>query len=165
MPCRVQSSVVLHVLSVLWLVAGIVGRDLSWRHAGQAADLSQLKAIASLASAFELRAVRPPTFIVLVTGLLAVQLRGYGLFAFARGAGPAWPFTALLIYLSIIPVIVFVFLPKGRAYHAALAEAESRNEITARLRAAIADPAVRAGRAYEMLMIAVLVFLMVVKPF
>jgi p-aminobenzoyl-glutamate transporter AbgT len=159
------AAVVLHVLSVLWLVSGIAGRDLCWRQASAATDLAQLKAIAAVASLFEMRAVRPPTFIVLVTGLLAVQLRGYGLFACFRGEGPAWPLTALLVYLSIIPVIVFVFLPKGRAYHAALAEAESKNEVTARLRAALADPAVRAARGYEMLMIVVLVFLMVAKPF
>jgi hypothetical protein len=158
-------AVVLHVFSVFWLVTGIVGRDMCWAHAAKAVDLAALRQIASLASVFEMRAVRPSTFVVLVTGLVAVQLRGHSLFAFFRGEGPAWPFTALLIYLSIIPVIVLVFLPKGRVYQAALAEAESRGELTERLRRAIADPAVQAARGYEMLMIAVLVFLMVAKPF
>jgi p-aminobenzoyl-glutamate transporter AbgT len=157
--------VVVHVLSVLWLVSGVVGRDVCWWHAARATDLDALRHIAALAHVFDERAVRPSTFVVLVTGLLAVHMRGYPFLAFMRGEGPAWPFTALLIYLSIVPVIVFVFLPKGRAYREALTEAESRGELTARLRGAIEDPAVRAARGYEMLMIVVLVFLMVAKPF
>jgi hypothetical protein len=158
-------AVVLHVLSVFWLVAGIVGRDVCWAHAARAADLAALRPIIALAGTFEMGAVRVSTLVVLITGLAAAGMRGYPLFAFFRGEGPAWPFTALLIYLSIIPLIVFVFLPRGRVYHAALADAESRGEVTDRLRLAIADPAVRAGRVYEFLMIVVLVFLLVAKPF
>jgi len=159
------AAVVLHVLSVLWLVSGIAGRDLCWRQASAATDLAQLKAIAAVASLFEMRAVRPPTFIVLVTGLLAVQLRGYGLFACFRGEGPAWPLTALLVYLSIIPVIVFVFVPRGRVFRAALDDAIAAGRVTPALTAALRDPAVRAARAYELLMIATLVVLMVMRPF
>ena len=157
-------AVVLHVLSVFWLVAGIVGRDACWWHAARAADLPALRTIAALARAFD-RTVRPATFVVLITGLTATGLRGHSLFGFLRGEGPVWPFAALLIYLSIIPVIVLVFLPKGRVYRVALVEAESRGEVTSALRAAIADPTVVAARGYEFAMIAVLAFLMIVKPF
>jgi len=158
-------AVVVHVLSVFWLVAGVVGRDVCWWHAARAQDLASLRQIAALASFFDRRAVQPATFLVLVTGLAAAGLRGHRIFAFFRGEGPVWPFAALLIYLSIIPVIAFVFLPKGRVYRAALAEAESRGEVTAGLRGAIADPVVVAARGYEFVMIAVLVFLMVAMPF
>jgi len=158
-------AVVVHVLSVFWLVAGIVGRDVCWRHAARAADFAALRQIALLASFFERRMVQPATLVVLLTGLTAAGLRGHRIFGFLRGEGPTWPFVALLIYLSIIPVIVFLFVPKGRAYRAALAEAEGSGEVTARLRAAIADPAVGAGRGYEFVMITVLVYLMVTKPF
>ena len=158
-------SVVVHVLSVFWLVAGIVGRDACWWHAARAADLAALRQIATLASFFDRRAVQPATLVVLLTGLAAAGMRGHSIFGFVRGEGPVWPFAALLIYLSIIPVIALVFLPKGRAYRAALAEAESLGEVTPRLRAAIADPAVMAARGYEFAMIAVLVFLMVAMPF
>ena len=158
-------AVVVHVLTVLWLVAGIVARDVCWWHAARAKDLATLRPIASIASFFDRRAVQPGSFVVLLTGLAAAGMRGYKIFAFARGEGPAWPITAVLIYLSIIPLIVFVFLPKGRFYRAALADAESRGELTARLRASIEDPAVVAARGYEFVMIVVLVYLMVAKPF
>jgi len=73
--------------------------------------------------------------------------------------------TSLLIYLSVIPIIVFVFVPKGRVYRKALAEASAQGVVTPELRAALDDPAVRAARAYEMFMIGSLVLLMVLKPF
>ena len=158
-------AVVLHVLTAFWLVAGIIARDVCWWHAARAADLATLRPIAAIASFFDRRAVQPGSFVVLVTGLAATGMRGYKMLAFVRGEGPAWPFAALLIYLSIIPVIVFVFLPKGRVYRVALAEAESLGQVTSALRAAIADPAVMAARGYEFAMIAVLAFLMIVKPF
>jgi hypothetical protein len=158
-------AVVVHVLTVFWLVVGIVARDVCWWHAARAADLPALRSIASIASFFDRRAVQPGSFVVLLTGLAAAGMRGHNIFAFVRGEGPAWPFTALLIYLSIIPLIAFVFLPRGRMYRAALADAESRGEVTPRLRASIEDPAVVAARGYEFVMIVVLVYLMVAKPF
>ena len=73
--------------------------------------------------------------------------------------------TALLIYLSVIPLIVFVFLPKGRVYRKALKEAVARDEVTPELRAAINDPLVGAARAYEIVMDGALVFLMLTRNF
>ena len=157
--------VVVHVLTAFWLVAGIVARDVCWWHAARAPDLSALRPIANIASFFDQRAVQPGSFVVLLTGLAAAGTRGHRIFGFVRGEGPVWPFAALLIYSSIIPLIAFVFLPKGRVYRAALADAESRGELTARLRASIEDPVVMAARGYEFVMIVVLVYLMVAKPF
>ena len=72
---------------------------------------------------------------------------------------------APLIYLTIVPVIVFVFLPRGRLYHAALEDAVTVGRITPRLRAALHDPLVRAARVYEIAMVVALAYLMIVKPF
>ena len=157
--------VVLHVLSVLWLVAGVVGRDACYWQAVRVADLPALKTLASLASVFEKASVRPATFVVLLTGLAAAAARGYPILGVLRGEGPYWVPAALLIYLSVIPVIAFVFLPRGRVYRAALGDAEARGEVTAALRRALADPVVGAGRAYELGMVGVLTYLMVAKPF
>jgi hypothetical protein len=72
---------------------------------------------------------------------------------------------ALVIYLSVIPLIVFVFVPRGRTYHKALEEAIAGGHVTPALKAALGDPVVGAARVYEMAMIAALVWLMVTKPF
>ena len=62
-------------------------------------------------------------------------------------------------------MIVFIFHPRGRIYHRALQEAAGRGVVTPELRAALHDPAVRFARTYEITMVLVITFLMVVKPF
>jgi hypothetical protein len=157
--------VTVHVWSVFWLVAGIFGRDVCHANARRAPSLDALRTVAGLGSVFELRFVRPATFVVLVTGLIAAWMRGWPFLGFVDGSGPWWLPLSILAYLSIIPVIVLVFIPRGRAYRVALAEADSRNEITPAVRAALHDRVVDAARAYELVMVGVLAWLMIAKPF
>jgi len=156
--------VVVHVWAVLWLVAGIVGRDVCYWQAGRANDLAALLTVAQLAGTFERAMVRPATFVVLITGLIRVG-PGLAILGFLQGGTANWVLTALLIYLSVIPLIVFVFLPKGRVYRKALKEAVARDEVTPELGAAINDPLVGAARAYEIVMDGALVFLMLTRNF
>jgi hypothetical protein len=67
--------------------------------------------------------------------------------------------------LTIIPVIRFVFLPRGRVFEAALKDAVARGQVTPELISAFRDPLVRAGHVYELAVIAVIYALMVLKPF
>jgi len=158
-------AVAIHVLLVFWLVAGILGRDRMYAEAARATDLPRLKFLIEMGSRFELSAVRPGTFAVLVAGLIAAWARGWPILGFLQGATVNWVLAALLIYLSIIPVIVFVFIPRGKVFRRALDAAEARGEITPELRAALRDPAVAAARGYELVMVAVLTFLMVTRSF
>lgn len=158
-------AVVVHVLPVFWLVGGIIGRDTCWAQAGRTDDLAGLRAMAKLAGIFDRAMVRPATYVVLVTGLVAAQLRGWPILGFLKGGPTNWVLTALLVYLSAIPLIFIVFLPKGRIYRKALEEANASGVVTPALRAAINDPLVGAARGYEIVMIGVLTWLMVAKPF
>ena len=158
-------AVVVHVLTVLWLVAGVVGRDFCWALAARVQDLGSVRTMAQTAGNFERAMVRPATLIVLLTGLFAAWQRGWPILGFLQGGAENWVLASILIYLSIVPVILFVFLPRGRIYHRALEAASARGTVTPELRAAINDPFVRAARGYEVLMVATLVLLMVAKPF
>lgn len=155
--------VVLHVLTVFLLVGGIVGRDITYRQAARATDLTRLRNYVELGSLFERRLVRPATGWVLLAGLGAAWARGWPILGLHHG--PHWVLAAILIYLTIIPWIVFVFVPRGKVFRAALDEAIPSGEVTPRLRAALRDPWVEIARAYELLMIAVLTWLMVARPF
>ena len=80
---------------------------------------------------------------VLVLGLLAmwagdVPLTGDGW----------WLLVALLLFLSMIPLVPLVFLPRGRVFEAALEDARERGEVTPELRTAFRDPAVAFARRY-----------------
>jgi uncharacterized membrane protein len=157
--------VVLHIFSVLWLVAGIVGRDTCWPQAARTEDLPGLRAIARVAHIFDVAMVRPGSFVVLFTGLLAAWQRGWPILGSLQGGHVNWVLTALLIYLTTIPLVIFIFLPKGAVYRKALAEAEGVGNVTPALRAAIEDPLVGAARTYEVVAIVVIVWLMIAKPF
>jgi uncharacterized membrane protein len=157
--------VVLHVFAVFGLVAGIVGRAICHTRAQRADDLPTLRVSAELGNFFERTLVRPVSLVVLVTGLGAAWARGWPILGFLQGHPVNWVLAALAIYLTIIPVIVFVFLPRARVYEHALVQASAQGTVTPALRAALDDPAVRAARIYEMAMIGALTWLMVAKPF
>jgi hypothetical protein len=63
------------------------------------------------------------------------------------------------------PLVPLVFLPRGKVFDAALADAEAAGEVTPALTAAFHDPAVAAARWYELGVVAAIIVLMVTKPF
>lgn len=158
-------AVAIHVLIVFWLVSGIVGRDRMWAEARRTEDLERLKWLVEMAGQFDARAVRPGTFAVLVAGLIAAWARGWPILGFLQGGPVNWVLASLLLYLGIIPVIAFVFIPRGNAFRRVWLDALAKGAVTPELRAALRDPVVSAARGYELLMIAVLTYLMVTRPF
>jgi len=154
-----------HILSVLCLVAGTAGRAACTGLAGRTDDFNTVRTLMQASSGFEMKMVRPSSLFILVTGLITAYLGGWPILGFLQGASVNWVLAALVIYLSIIPVIVFIFVPRGRNYHRALQEAGACGAVTPELRAALHDPAVRWARRYEILILLVVTFLMVVKPF
>jgi hypothetical protein len=64
--------------------------------------------------------------------------------------------------LTLVPLI---FLPRGKIFGAALAEARAQRRVTQALTEAFHDPVVAFARNYEAVAMAIIVALMVVKPF
>jgi hypothetical protein len=62
-------------------------------------------------------------------------------------------------------MISLVFLPRGKVFEAALQDAVAHGQVTSRLTAAFNDRVVAAGHIYELVGVAVIVYLMVAKPF
>lgn len=114
---------------------------------------------------FERTLVRPVSFVVLLTGLAAAWWRGWPILGVLQGARENWVLVSLLVYLTIVPLIVFVFLPRGRVFRAALNVAIDAGHVTAELRGALRDPVVHWARVYEGAMVLVLTALMVLQPF
>ena len=72
---------------------------------------------------------------------------------------------ALLLSFGIAALVPTVFVPRGRRFALVLDAARSAGTITPELRAAFADPTVRAAHIAELVALAVIVALMVPKPF
>jgi hypothetical protein len=72
---------------------------------------------------------------------------------------------SVVFFLSIIPLVPLVFLPRGRVFAAAMEDAARRNEITPEVLAAWRDPVTRAAHVYEVAAVTTIFVLMVAKPF
>ena len=153
--------VLLHVASAFWFISGLVGRDVTLARARRSDDIATIRELVAHAGTFERSAVIPGSLAVLVAGLLAMWAREAPL----TGEGNAWLLVSLILYVSIIPLVPLVFLPRGRIFEAALDAAEERGDVTDELTAAFHDRAVHAARIYEIPVVGAIVVLMVTKPF
>src|SRR6478672_7834725 len=151
--------VLLHVATAFWFVAGLAGRDVSITRAARATDIASVQALIGAADVFDRFFVIPGSIAVLVAGLIAMAA------THLRLADETWLLVALILLLSIIPLVPLVFLPRGKVFEAALGDAVTVGEVTPALRAAFADRAVAGARWYERIVIAVVIILMVTKPF
>jgi len=139
--------VLLHVAVAFWFVAGLLGRNVTMARARSANDLSTLAELIDLSGRFERLMVIPGSFGVVVLGLLAAWAEGQPL----AGTDDWWLLTSLILFVGLGVLVPTVFLP--------------RREVTPELRTALRDPAVRNSRAAEIVVVAVIVILMVTKPF
>ena len=157
--------VVLHVVSVFMLISGTTGRNLIWMHIRNSRDLDTVHKFLELAENFDTRLVRPGSGLILLTGLLAAWLRGWPILGFLQGAGSNWVLAALALYLTFIPLVTLLFIPKMKVRQRALEGALAKGEITPELTAAINDRALYLGRVYELATVVVFTWLMIAKPF
>lgn len=149
-----------HVALAMILVAGVIGRWVLLSRAQRDEDIAAVARFAEAAAPFE-RMVVLSSMLVLPAGLLTAWAQGYPWLGLTTG----WMLTSLVIYLVASALVPTVFLPRGRVFEAALAEARASGLVTDALRAAFADRAVRNARVFEIVGIGVIVALMVLKPF
>jgi hypothetical protein len=152
--------VFLHVVTAFLFVAGLIGRGIVLGRARRSTDLEELDILLPVADRFE-RIVIPSSGAILLFGLLAMWARDLPLFA----DGAYWLLVSLILYLSLIPLVPLIFLPRGRVFEAALADARARRSVTPELTVAFHDPWVAFARTYELVVVGIVVALMVLKPF
>jgi hypothetical protein len=155
----------LHILSGFAYFAGALGRWVTFRQAGQAADVRAALALLDASETFERRWVIPASMAVFVFGLLAAWARGWPLFGFLQGAPANWLLVSFVLYLALVPAIPLYLLPARRRRAAAASAALSAGAVTPALAAALRDPGVRAYRAIELAVVVVIAVLMITKPF
>lgn len=155
----------LHVLAAFWLVTGLLGRYVALTKAEQSRDIDGVLSLLPVAGVFERAMVIPGSSAVLIAGLATAWAQGWPILGFLQRGASNWVLVSLLLFLTLIPVIIFVFLPRGKVFEAALNDAVANEQVTPGLTAAFRDPLVRAAHIYELAVIAVIIALMVLKPF
>jgi hypothetical protein len=155
-----------HVFSVFWFLGGLLGRAVALSQARRATELRDLDSIMRLSSFFELRMVRPGSLLVLAAGVATALLKGWPVLGPLHGQRPYWVFASLVVFLSAFTLVPLVFIPRGKVYRAALADArEQGTVVTPTLAAALGDRAVALAHAWEWFAVALVTVLMVAKPF
>jgi hypothetical protein len=153
--------VLLHILVAFWFVAGLLGRNITMARARTATDIRTLDELVTLSGRFERMMVIPGSIAVVLLGLLAAWALGQPL----AGTDNWWILLSIVLFVAIGVLVPTLFLPHGKVFEHALADAKSRGEVTPELRTALRDPAVRNARAAELIVVAAIVALMVTKPF
>jgi hypothetical protein len=141
------------------LVAGLIGRWILLRRAAASDEVEEAARLSDLAGPFE-RLVVTSSMLVLPAGLATAWAQGYEWL----GLTTLWMGASVVLYIAASLLVPTVFLPRGRVFEAALSDARARGVVTSELRAAFADPAVRSARTFEVVGVAVIVALMVLKP-
>jgi uncharacterized membrane protein len=146
-----------HVITAMLFISGLLGRTLTMWQASKTTDVRMVGTLVRLAGYFERWMVIPGSLAVLGFGLIIAWLQRWPMIG--------WLLVSTLLYLSMIPLIVFVFLPRGKVFGQALEQAVILGTMTADLNAAFHDRAVGIAHAYELAVTAVITLLMVMKPF
>lgn len=149
-----------HVVLAMALVAGIAGRWLVMRAAERSDSLERTEALVAAANPFE-KTVQISSLLVLLAGAFTAWAQGYP----ALGLTTGWILASFVVILAVGLLVPTVFVPRGKRFEAALEGARTSGQLTAELRAAFADPTVRAAHIAEAAGLALVVALMVLKPF
>ena len=156
-----------HALLGVLLVAGVLGRWVALDHAHRAAlrgDLASVQALLGASSVFE-RVVISTSMLVFIFGLLTAWSLGFPLLGFLQGASTNWLLVSVVLYLATILLVPTVFIPRGRAFGAALEDSNALGRPTPALLACFADPVTRVAHYIEVVAIVLVLALMIAKPF
>jgi uncharacterized membrane protein len=151
----------LHVLTAFWFVAGLIGRDVVLARARRSGDLPRVRELLEVSGPFERLMVIPGSLAVLLFGVATMWAEHLPLWQ----EGTRWVTVSLLAFLTMIPLVPLVFLPRGKLFEEALGGAVEAGRVTPELTAAFRDPVVAAARRYEVAVVVIVLYLMVAKPF
>lgn len=151
-----------HVVCVLAFVSGLIGRTLVRLRIPGITTIQTLQELMALVGHFDEWLVIRGSQATLVSGLLLGWVGGW---PYIVANHPTWIFLSLLLFLSLLPLVFLVFIPRGKAFGKVFQVAVAEQRITPELRAALADPAVRAATIYEFILAGVVLYLMILKPF
>lgn len=152
-----------HALVGVLFLAGLIGRWVTLGQAARATEIAQVRALLAVSRRFE-RIVIATSLFVLLLGVLTAIAQDKPFLGPLQGARIDWLFASLVIYVSAVPLVPLVFLPRGRVFDAALEDAAAQGAVTERLRAAFRDPVVYIAHVYELGAMVVVLSLMIAKP-
>ena len=142
---------------VIWIGRGLIRARLV-----RIDDIRIAGELISVEGQFDEWLVARGSMATLLTGLLLTWLGNWPLM---NTGIPSWTLVSAVLFLATIPLVIWVYVPRGKVFGAAFQAALSQKRVTAELRAAMSDKVVGLCHLYEYLAIPVVTALMVLKPF
>ena len=155
----------LHVVSAMWFIGGILARQIVRAYAKRSDDIQRFATLHDAAGRIESTMVIPGNFAVIVFGVILGLIIDAPILGFLQGAARNWLLVSNLLLVIGFLNVPLVFLPRGKKFKLALEEALANGQMTPELRAHLNDPTVRIMHVFELVSLAVVVYLMVFKPF
>jgi Na+/H+-dicarboxylate symporter len=153
-----------HAVLAILFFCGLVGRGIVLALSERADTIAAMRTLAKAAAPFEWLVIRVGS-IALLLGVAVAVAQGRPFLGPLQGGHVDWLFTSTLLLLTVAPLPPLVFLPRGRVFEAALADATERGQVTPELRAAWRDPFTRAAHVWELVVVTTVLVLMIAKPF
>ena len=153
---------VLHILAVTAVISGVVGWALIRARLVRLDDIYIVREFVVLEGHFDQWLVIYGWNTTLLTGLLLTWL---GHWPLLHAGVPTWTLVGAVLFLTIIPLVIWVYIPRGKIFGEVFQKALAQERVTAELRAAFSDRVIHAWWLYEYLMLPVVLTLMVVKSF
>jgi uncharacterized membrane protein len=155
----------LHVLSAMVFIGGILARQIIRAVAEKTDDVQRFAILSQAAGRIESKMVIPGNMAVIVFGVILALIIGAPILGFLQGASRNWLLVSNVLLVIGFVNVPLIFLPRGKKFEPILQDAMAKGQMTAELRAALNDRVVRMAHLYELVMIVVIVYLMVFKPF
>jgi hypothetical protein len=146
-------------------VGGLFARQAVRSLTARASHVADIVALTQAAGKIERVMVIPGNILAIVFGLLLALAIRAPILGFLQGARTNWLLASVAILAILFPLVPVVFLPRGKLFEATLVDASAKGTISPELRRHMDDPVVRWAHRAEMIGVALIVVLMVVKPF
>ncbi len=153
---------VLHLLAVTAVIAGVVGRALIRARLVRLDDIHLVREFVGLEGHFDQWLV---IYGFNATGLSGLLLTWLGHWPLLNAGVPTWTLVGAVLFLSTIPLVIWVYVPRGKVFGKVFQEALAQKRVTVELREAFSNQVIRASWLYEYIMFPVVLTLMVLKPF
>jgi uncharacterized membrane protein len=155
----------LHISASIAFVGGLFARQAIRSLIPRARDVTTIVTLAQAAGQVERLMVIPGNLLAIVFGLFLAIITRAPVLGSILGPYRNWLLASIAILVLLFPLVPLVFLPRGKLFEAELAEASLKGVVTPELHRQMADPVVRWAHLAEMIGVALIVILMVYKPF
>jgi uncharacterized membrane protein len=155
----------LHILSAIVFIGGILARQLVRSLAEKTDDVHYFAALSQAAGRIENFMVIPGNLAAILFGVALALITGAPILGFLQGASRNWLLVTNILLVIGFLTVPLVFVPRGKQFDLLLKDALAKGQMTPQLRAQLDDKTIRFVHQGEVTMLIFIVILMVFKPF